>query len=83
MNDPLFYSYPPAVHDPAELAPLRYQEDCYLLRPRGLDPSKRYRVTLDSLDATLTLDGWSLLQDGIRLRLENIGMSELVLFVAE
>ena len=82
-NDPLFYTYPPPVDDPAAMAALRYTEECYVFRPRGLDPSKRFRVTLDSQGATVMLDGWRLMQEGIRVRLENIGMSELILISSE
>jgi alpha-galactosidase len=54
--------------------------DTYVFRPRGLDPARTYRVTFDSLGSTALVDGLRLLQDGVPLRLENVGMSELLLF---
>jgi hypothetical protein len=60
-----------------------YREDTYTFLPRGLDPAKRYRVTLDALDTVLSVDGLRLIQDGLPVRLENVGLSELLLFEAE
>ncbi|NLG26277.1 MAG: hypothetical protein GX557_00060 [Chloroflexi bacterium] len=54
----------------------------YTLVPRGLDPARRYRVTFDSLGTTTEVDGLRLTQQGLTLRLENVGMSELLLFEA-
>lgn len=56
------------------------ESDVYHLFPRGLDAGATYRVTMDNRDQTVCLDGWRLLQDGIRLRLEAVGSSELLLF---
>jgi len=57
--------------------------DTYLFKPRGLDVGKIYRVTFDSTGATASVDGLRLIQEGIRVRLENIMSSELLLFQAE
>lgn len=54
--------------------------DRYEFRPRGLDPGKTYRVTFDSLDTIARVDGLGLVRDGVPVRLENTGMSELLLF---
>jgi alpha-galactosidase len=56
------------------------ETDTYLFKPRGLDPSKTYQVTFDSIGATATVDGLRLTQDGLKIRLESIGSSELLLF---
>jgi hypothetical protein len=47
---------------------------------RGLDPARTYRVTFDSLATSVQIDGLRLQQDGLVIRLENVGMSELLLF---
>jgi len=54
----------------------------YTLYPRGLDISKRYKTTFDSLGHTVETSGYELAQTGVRLRLENAGMSELIMFEA-
>lgn len=59
------------------------EADAYCLRPRGLDPARNYAVTLDSLDTTCTISGLSLMRDGLPIRGENVGSSELVLFRAK
>jgi hypothetical protein len=59
-----------------------WQEDTYTFRPRGLDPARTYRLTFDSLGTSMTVDGLRLIQQGVPLRLENVGMSELLLFEA-
>lgn len=59
-----------------------WQSDAYVFKPRGLDPAKTYRVTFDSMNTAVTVDGLRLLQDGLTIRLENVGMSELLLFEA-
>jgi hypothetical protein len=58
------------------------ESDTYVLKPRGLDPARTYKVTFDSLSATAIVEGLRLMQDGIAMRLENVGMSELLLFEA-
>jgi hypothetical protein len=58
------------------------QADEYVLRPRGLDVSQRYRVTLDNSNQAFEMDGFALAQAGMRVRLEGALTSELVLFEA-
>jgi len=73
-------------HEPIEEHPQPdasiWQGDTYTFIPRGLDPARSYRVTFDSLDSSVVMDGLRLTQEGLTLRLENVGMSELLLFEA-
>ena len=55
----------------------------YLFKPRGLDPTRQYRVTLDSSGDTTTVHGLELIRDGLALRLEALMSSELLLLVAQ
>ena len=52
----------------------------YRLRPRGLDASKRYRVTWDNSGQASELDGFVVVNQGITVRLEGALTSELLLF---
>jgi len=54
----------------------------YLLRLRGLDVSRRYRVTFDNSGQTCEVDGLTLMKQGITVRLEGGLTSELLLFEA-
>jgi alpha-galactosidase len=54
----------------------------YHFRPRGLDPRKSYHLTVDSLGSTVPVTGWELMREGIPVRLETLGSSELLLFEA-
>jgi hypothetical protein len=54
--------------------------DTYLFQPRGLDPGKTYQVRFDSLDSVARVEGLRLLRDGLPIRLESTGSSELLLF---
>jgi len=54
----------------------------YHLRPRGLDISRRYRVTWDNSGQTCEVDGFTLVQQGVVVRLEGALTSELLLFEA-
>lgn len=56
--------------------------DIYNLRLRGLDPARTYDVTFDSLDIKAKIKGSKLTQDGLPIRLEDAGASELLLFQA-
>jgi alpha-galactosidase len=51
----------------------------YLLRLRGLDAGRRYRVTWDNTGHTCEMDGVTLMQQGITVRLEGALTSELLL----
>jgi alpha-galactosidase len=57
-------------------------EPVYHLAPRGLDPARTYRVTLDNRGQAFCLSGAELLLHGMDLRLELPQSSELVLFEA-
>ena len=57
--------------------------DFYTFRPRNIDPGKTYQVTFDSSGSTVTIEGWQLINDGLKLRLENRMSSELLLFEAQ
>jgi alpha-galactosidase len=52
----------------------------YILRPRGLDAGRTYRVTFCNREQTAELSGTVLMRDGIAVRLEDHLTSEMVLF---
>jgi hypothetical protein len=54
----------------------------YLLKARGLDVGKRYRVTWDNSGQSCEVDGFTLMKQGIPVRLEGALTSELLLFEA-
>ena len=54
----------------------------YTFRARGLDPELDYQVVLDSGGLRWTAPGWVLMQDGVRVRLEQTQTSELLLIRA-
>ena len=58
------------------------REPEYLLRLRGLDAGRRYRVTWDNTGQTCEVDGFVLTKHGIVMRLEGALTSELMLFEA-
>jgi hypothetical protein len=51
----------------------------YLLRLRGLDAGRRYRVTWDNAGQTCEVDGFTLMKQGITVRLEGALTSELLI----
>jgi alpha-galactosidase len=51
----------------------------YTLRFRGLDASRRYRVTFDNDESACEIDGFVLTKQGIVVRVENALTSELLL----
>ncbi len=53
--------------------------DEYLFRPRGIDPEKSYRVKLDSQKISFAISGFTLMEEGIKIRLEQPLTSELVI----
>jgi|GEM_PF-6919835 len=55
----------------------------YKLRFRGLDLSRRYRVTFDNSGQTTVLDGFTLMEQDITVRLEGVLTSELIMCEAE
>jgi alpha-galactosidase len=54
----------------------------YRLRLRGLDAARRYQVTFDNSGQTSEVDGFTLMKEGITVRLEGALTSELLLFEA-
>jgi alpha-galactosidase len=54
-------------------------EMAYMLHPKGVRPEKSYKVTLDNQSSSVVIDGFRLQQEGIRIPLEAIGSSELIL----
>ncbi len=54
----------------------------YRLRLRGLDAGQRYRVTWDNSGQTAEMDGFTLMNQGLEVRLEGALTSELLLFEA-
>ena len=51
----------------------------YLLRLRGLDAGRRYRITFDNRGQTCEIDGFTLMNHGITVRLEGALTSELLI----
>jgi alpha-galactosidase len=54
----------------------------YELRLRGLDRSRRYRVTFDDSGESVTVDGFVLTEQGMKVRLPGALTSDLLLFEA-
>jgi alpha-galactosidase len=54
----------------------------YRLHPRGLSVSRRYKVTFDNLGESIVIDGFTLVEQGILVRLETALTSELIIFEA-
>jgi alpha-galactosidase len=59
-----------------------YGDPVYHFVPRGLDSSRNYKVTSKNRAETMEVSGWKLMQDGISVRLENAGLSEMFLFTS-
>jgi alpha-galactosidase len=57
-------------------------DDAYLVRPRGLDRSRRYRVTFNNAGERVELSGRKLVERGVRVALRKTLSSELLLFEA-
>ena len=56
--------------------------DWYVFKPRGLDPGKSYKVTIDSLRTEAVMSGLELSTRGLPVHLESTEDSELLLFEA-
>ena len=56
--------------------------DEYLLRLRGLDVGRRYRVTFDNSGQQCEVDGFTLMKRGLSIRLEGALTSELLVVEA-
>ncbi|MBI2844837.1 MAG: alpha-galactosidase [Armatimonadetes bacterium] len=59
-----------------------HDPDVFIFRPKGLSRSRTYQVTFDSEGEVVSIDGHRLMQDGLAIRLESNGESELLLFEA-
>jgi alpha-galactosidase len=57
-------------------------ENVYHFVPRGLDISRKYKVTFDNYAKTVKLDGWDLMANGLNIPLKGTYSSELILFEA-
>jgi len=55
----------------------------HLLRFRGLDAGRRYRVTWDNCGLACEMDGFTLMHQGVTVRLEGALTSELLICQAE
>jgi hypothetical protein len=54
-------------------------DDVYVVRPRGLDRSRDYRVTFDNSGETIQCAGSTLAREGVRVCLPTNLTSELLL----
>ena len=52
----------------------------YLFRPRGVDRSSEYEVTLDNAGQKFTISGGDFANDGLHIRLDAALTSELILY---
>jgi hypothetical protein len=64
----------------ATLVKLYDGPDWYVFKPRGLDPGRSYKVTIDSLRTETVVSGLALSTQGLPVRLESPEDSELLLF---
>ncbi len=58
------------------------QEPATMVYPRGIDVSKSYEVTFDNSGAKVTLSGYDMCQNGIRVALDGSLTSELIIYKA-
>jgi alpha-galactosidase len=56
--------------------------DVYRFIPRGLDRGRSYLVTMDDAGQSFEIEGVVLMEEGLRIHLEEVGESELLLFQA-
>ena len=72
-------SYDPAT-DSAMAIVTRAQASAktYTLRPRGLEPGRRYMITFETDPRTLVMNGEQLMRDGVRVNLPSPMSSEVV-----
>jgi alpha-galactosidase len=77
----LEYASPDKRRDVVTLFRTSNDEDpIYHFVPRGLDASVTYKVTFENRSETVELSGIRLMTDGIPVRLETTGTSEMLLF---
>ena len=79
----LEYAHPDAGSGYAGLFRLgAHAPDTYHFRPKGVNPSYRYAVTLDNSGAVYELSGADLLRQGFQITLDAPNTSELVIYRA-
>jgi alpha-galactosidase len=77
----LEYASPDKKRDVATLfRTSNFEDPIYHFVPRGLDASLSYKVTFENRRETAELTGMQLMTDGIPVRLETAGTSEMLLF---
>jgi alpha-galactosidase len=77
----LEYASPDKKHDVATLfRTSNFEDPIYHFVPRGLDASLSYKITFENRHETAQLSGIQLMTDGIPVRLETAGTSEMLLF---
>ena len=59
------------------------KEDTWVFKPRGLDMSRSYKVTFVSDGRSFCVDGYTLSQTGIGIRLDGPLTSQMLLFEAQ
>ena len=59
------------------------EQNEYIFKPRGLRRDRKYKVTFDRTGETIVVDGFTLTQQGISIRLASVMSSELLLFENE
>ncbi len=57
-----------------------FEDPVFHFVPRGLDASAFYKVTFENQNETVEMSGIRLMQDGIPVKLETAGTSQMVLF---
>lgn len=60
-----------------------FEDPVYRFVPRGLDASRNYAVTFKNRGDTVEMSGLKLMQEGVAVRLETAGTSEMLLFNSE
>jgi alpha-galactosidase len=60
-----------------------FDDPVYHFVPRGLDASASYKVALENQNETTEISGIRLMQDGMSVRLETAGTSQMLLFEGE
>lgn len=80
----LEYASPDKKRDVATLfRTSNFDDPVYHFVPRGLEASASYKITFENRGETLEMSGLRLMQDGIPVRLETSGTSEMLLFEKE
>ncbi|MEA4833068.1 MAG: glycoside hydrolase family 36 protein [Oscillospiraceae bacterium] len=78
------YSAPDKTKSLAAVFRLSYsRNDFYILYPKGIDRSKKYKVSFCSSGETAEASGYELVNNGLRLYMPGSLTSELIIFEAE